>query len=57
MLRYRRVIVFLCFVATGAVGACAQVLSYSTYLPNQWWRSMRALFLALSAGVLLRRTH
>src|SRR6266851_3751558 len=34
MLRYRCAIVFLCFVATCAVGAGAQVLSYSTYLPN-----------------------
>lgn len=34
MLRCHRVIVFLSFVATCAVGAGAQVLSYSTYLPS-----------------------
>jgi hypothetical protein len=34
MLRYWRVIVFLCFVATCAIGAGAQVLSYSTYAPK-----------------------
>ena len=34
MLRYWRVVLFLCFVATCAIRAGAQVLSYSTYLPN-----------------------
>jgi Beta-propeller repeat len=34
MIRSRGIFVFLCFLAACAVGTCAQVLSYSTYLPG-----------------------
>src|SRR5882672_3345178 len=50
MLRHRDVFVFLLFLAACAVGACAQVLSYSTYMPNPNNAAPGALIAANTGG-------